>query len=119
MSSIDLYADENKPVVHFYSTTYRVSISRPAEVLTRDIPFVYVEVDYLDMISIDRSRTNWSGQRLGNLDIVTDNRSVNSLMQEIYEWLVEWELAEWKAIGPEDSELFATEKLLSCPKVEL
>jgi hypothetical protein len=30
---------------------------------------------------------------------------------EVYGYLVEWELAEWRQIGPEDSEIFATKKL--------
>jgi hypothetical protein len=114
---IDLYADENRPLVRLASTTYRVSIPRPAEVRTQDIPFVYVEVDYLDMISIDRRYTNWDGLR--GMDLIEDNRSVNSLLVEIYAWLVEWELAEWRRIGPEDSELFATSKLIEVGKLEL
>ena len=116
---IDLYSDECKPVAQFYSTMYRVSIPRPAEYPTGEIPFVHVEVDYLGMVTIDRDRTFWSGTRLRTLDIVNDNRSVNSLLQEIYDWLVEWELAEWRAIGPEDSELFATEKLMSTERAQL
>lgn len=30
----------------------------------------------------------------------------------VWEWLAEWELVELKPIGPEDSEYFATDKLL-------
>lgn len=117
MAEIDLYADENAPLIQFYSSIYRVTIPRPAEFPTGEIPFVYVEVDNFGMISVDQRQTYWSGTRLRTLDIVDDNRAVNSLLVEIHNWLVEWELAEWKAIGPEDSELFATEKLLTAKRM--
>jgi len=34
-----------------------------------------------------------------------------NIEREIYEWLSEWELVKLVAIGPEDSEYFATDKL--------
>jgi hypothetical protein len=70
-------------------------------------PFVYVEVDEYGMVNIQSHRTVWFGARPD-----THNRITHSIYKEIYEWLVEWEFAEWKRIGPEDSELFATEKLV-------
>jgi hypothetical protein len=33
-------------------------------------------------------------------------------LNEVWEWLVEWELIELRSIGPEDSEYFATDKLM-------
>jgi hypothetical protein len=97
---VDLYADENEPVVKDWATIYTLLVLRSLD-QTRGHICVYVEVDNeYGLISLS-NHTVWFG------------RSVNSheTRMEIYEWLVEWELAEWKAIGPEDSELFATEKL--------
>jgi hypothetical protein len=107
---LDLYADENEPEVGFVHKTYRVKVpmKRSMELPTNWLPFVYVEVDEYGMINIDRNHTMWFGDRLTQVDA---SKSVSQMYKEIYGWLVEWELARWIPIGPEDSELFATKKL--------
>lgn len=45
--------------------------------------------------------------------IGTHGNLTNAQRIEIYDLLVEDELAVWRAIGPEDSELFATDKFLA------
>lgn len=109
MDDFDLYADENEPYTHLSHSVYGLRLPYPAKFPTDVQPFVYVEVDTYGFINIDRSRTRWFGDSLTNVDA---SKSVHAIEKEIYEWLVEWELAEWKSIGPEDRELFATEKLV-------
>lgn len=106
--AFDLYADENEPFCFTSHTTYGLRLPHPAKFKTGEQPYVYVDVDTYGMVNIDRYRTRWFG-----VDLLDSHgsRSVHSLEKEIYEWLVEWELAEWKSIGPEDRELFATKKL--------
>jgi hypothetical protein len=95
---MDIYAPENEPEIHEWATVYLVKIPFKPTHPTRTA--VYVEVDEYGVISIHPYAV-WSGHK----------PKTHQQLMEIYEWLVEWELAEWKAIGPEDSELFATEKL--------
>lgn len=99
---IDLYADENKPVCKKTHDVYRITLPHEIRmsVPTRDIPWIYVLVDEYGMISIDDASTRWPLKD----SVLVDKR-------EIYEYLIEWELAEWRAIGQEDHELFATKLL--------
>lgn len=94
----DLYADENEPVSEFYATVYRVKFPRPGEFNY----WIYIEVDQYGMLIL-QDHTFFCGKTFRNM-----SRNERS---EVYEFLVEWELAEWKQIGPEDRELFATERL--------
>lgn len=97
--TLDLYADENKPQTRLYYHVWRVEL--PFEVRsqykTSELPFIYVSVCTDGLVSIEPN-TSWPGLS------VTDHAK----RHEIYEYLVEWELAVWRRIGPEDSELFAT-----------
>lgn len=63
--------------------------------------FIEVETDGLAYI---QPHSAWKLRSFKNLD--HDER------MEVYEFLTEWEFLEWKRVGPEDSELFATEKLI-------
>lgn len=99
---IELYADENEPKVNFTERVYRVSFPRPTEVKSSDAYALYVGVDNYGMIAI-HPHSYWFGMNVDQLKF--EER------QEIYEFLIEWELAVWRKIGPEDSELFATTKL--------
>lgn len=105
MTEFDLYADENKPEANLFSMVYRVELPRDLRVRFKagELPFVYVAVDNYGMTSIEPP-TLWFGESFDNL---TYERK-----QEVYEWLIEWEFAEWLKVGPEDRELFATEKLV-------
>ena len=99
--SIDLSADINAPESRLIGTTYCLTIPRSMEIQTRMIPYVYIEVDKYGVIGIDHYRTVWFGHNIHD----------ESMRREIIEWLIEWEYAEWRDIGPEDRELFATSKL--------
>lgn len=102
--TVDLYADENEPKFEEVGTVYYVGFPRPSEIDRPNSYFLYVEVDNWDMVNI-QGHSVWAGQNFKNL--TWDQRT------EVYSLLVEWELCEWKSIGPEDRELFATEKLRS------
>jgi hypothetical protein len=107
--SFDLYSDGNEPEAHFVYTTYIVRLSRNANRKSDEMAFVYVEVDQYGLLNLNEYRTIWFDDKLTHVDA---GRSVHELRKQIYDWLVEWEFAEWKRIGPEDSELFATAKLI-------
>jgi len=104
MADIDLWDAENEPVFSEVWTTYLVKLPHNTSRKSDEMVFVYVEVDQYGLVSLDRQHTIWFGEKY--------SMSSHELARSIYEWLVEWEFAEWKAIGPEDSELFATEKLV-------
>lgn len=96
---IDLYADENEPVSEWIGNIYSVKLLHGDRENRYNI---YVEVDEYGQISI-QDHTFFLGK---------DFRSMSwEERREVYSVLVEWELAEWRSIGPEDSELFATKKL--------
>lgn len=97
----DIYADEYEPIVNQHSRIYRIVIPKWDERRSIDNGFVYVEVDNYGIISIQEKCTTWFGEDI----------SQPSVRRDITSWLVEWELAEWKQIGSEDSELFATDRL--------
>jgi hypothetical protein len=98
----DLYDDENEPVVDETARVYHLALDRHRTGFRNWIT-VLISVDNYEMIHIDQG--HWFGEKI---DITNHTQ-----MLEIYEWLVEWDYAEWKKIGPEDSELFATERLLA------
>jgi hypothetical protein len=104
----DLWADENEPTAKYAYTTYRLSVPKPSEMKTSEVPFVYVEVDEYGVVSINTRYSVWFGEKFDQ----NFSASSHHLYNEIYEWLVEWDLAEWKKIGPDDKELFATAKLV-------
>lgn len=110
--AIDLYADKNEPVTEYQYTVYKVMLPYSARMTMRTNiqPYAYIGVDAYGMISIE-SYTIWFGKHLK--DLTWDER------KEIYDWLVEWEIAEWKAIGPEDSELFITKPFAKAHNLEL
>jgi hypothetical protein len=100
-TTIDLWAEENAPIVNEVATVYSLRIPRDLTRRTSDSANVYVEVDQYGMMNI-HTGTYWFRR---------DWKQDYSIQREIMDWLVEWEYAEWRQIGPEDSELFATEKL--------
>jgi len=102
-TEFDIYADENKPAVKFYGHIWLI---HPPDKTTprkwNDRFRLYVHVESDGLIGLE-SHTHWFGKHYDDTDYPD--------RQEIYEYLVEWELAEWRRIGPEDSELFATKLL--------
>jgi hypothetical protein len=101
---LDLYDDRYEPVATYNQTIYRVTIpqAQHSGIKTRDIPFAYIGVDIYGLIEI--MSYAWDGE-------YSSHGVSNRVHTEIFKWLVEWELAEWRSIGPEDSDLFATSKL--------
>ena len=105
---IDLWDDNNEPIVRFNQAVYYVGL--PSEVQmtmpTNEIPYVYVGVDKYGLVEL--VNFNWFGQYSRNVD----STKQGGIRREIYQWLEEWEIIESRRIGPEDSEWFATKKLL-------
>lgn len=100
MPEFNLYADENAPQAAQSAVVYRVSLDTdktPRELFTS----VMVGVDNYDLVHIDSGR--WMGQTIDSTN--------HTQVREILDWLIEWEYAEWRSIGPEDSEVFALDKL--------
>jgi hypothetical protein len=93
-AEVDLW--EVEPVVNFAWHTWNIRIPE-----VRDMR-LYIEVEESGMIQLN-SYSFFNGKK--EADMSFDER------REVYEYLCEWELAVWRRIGPEDSELFATEKL--------
>ena len=90
----EIWNDDQKPVVHEHGKIYW--IRTPDH---KHGAFVEVELES-GMVGIS---TSWG---FGDPNAKEWQRN-----REAMDWLVEWELAEWKNIGPEDAELFATKKL--------
>lgn len=99
----DIYNDEYEPEPYHHSVIYRVEFPRDKMPQASWAPYrIYVEIDNYDQASLSKY-TYWFGKRLEDMSYEEQ--------REIMDYLVEWELLEWKRIGPEDSELFATDKL--------
>jgi hypothetical protein len=105
---LNVFADEYEPISKQAYVTYvvKVPIQKIGKAAFQPI-VLYVIVRDDGLIEID-GKSYWFGKH--SIDMTYDEK------QEIYEYLTEWEYCEWKAIGPEDSELFATDKLLEVAK---
>jgi hypothetical protein len=95
---------EIEPDVQRVWVTHHVHIpwNRRSEFKTGNHYSIYVDVEESGLIQLNET-TWWNGKRADKLTY--EER------REVYEFLIEWELASWRAIGPEDSELFALKKL--------
>ena len=115
---LDIYADENEPKSYSIGVIrqYRVEIPNQhynfyAVLSVREDN--YAEIDGIKFDGVAGPKTG--GFRLSD----PNDKAAWDLQQEVWGWLMEWELVELKAIGPEDSEYFATEKLTNSePYVE-
>jgi hypothetical protein len=105
----DLWAEENAPEVFYNATVYcvRYPFHIRRTLPTKVLPFVYLEVDPYGMVDV-RSY-HWFG--------ATSSEGKDwRIQKEIFSYLQEWEYIQSIRIGPEDSEWFATDKLLSLPQ---
>ena len=105
MTEFQLFADGNEPDAKQTAVVYRVMLDTtktPRELYTN----VGVGVDNYSLVHIDGGQ--WLGQRIDTTN--------HTQVREILDWLIEWEYAEWRRIGPEDSEVFALDKLTESPK---
>lgn len=93
-----------EPYVKQTSVVYIVRNPRPAEIKWDDGYTLYVECDITDGLVNIQAHSHFLGKSFKNME--------HSEKMEVYSFLTEWELCEWQKIGPEDSELFATQKLL-------
>jgi hypothetical protein len=108
---IDLWLDKHEPVVKPAWRTFCIRI-----------PNLFGTVIYLDVDDNDYSDPPWETQSLYMIQGFNERISswfgkrVDKMTyderKEIWEWLTEWELVVLRKIGPEDSEYFATDKLL-------
>lgn len=104
------FIDRNfEPVARYISTSYTIQLSRDAirELRYKDCPFIIVSVDSFGMVDI--TKYSWFGEH-------SDSGKKHSIVKEIIDWLVEWELVQIRQIGPEDADWFATEKLINTPQ---
>jgi len=107
---IDIYADIVKPEAKLLSHVYTVIPAYPFSTKIR----VSVRVYQDGLVNLDRySWFGKSGPKHGGYRLSDPkDKEIWDTNQEVYAWLSEWEFIELKRIGPEDSEWFATEKLI-------
>lgn len=98
-----IYEEENKPHVEESCRIYSVRFPRPTEVKRDEVYWLYVSVDEYDYAEI-MGYSSFGGKSYKNMDF--EDR------KEVHDFLIEWEILEWRRIGPEDSELFATKEFL-------
>ena len=103
--NFNLYDDANEPAASQTAVVYRVALdtTKTPRVLFTS---VFVAVDNYSLVQIDSGM--WMGEKIDT----TNHKQV----REILDWLIEWEYATWRPIGPEDSEVFALDKLTGSPK---
>lgn len=103
---LEIFDDALEPVPVEWSTTYLIHLPdsfRSKVPQVNFVPFtIYVDVMEDGLLTLNH-HTVWYGKTIK--DMKWDEE------KEILDYLIEWELARWVRIGPEDSEVFATEKL--------
>jgi hypothetical protein len=104
-TDLNYFALENFPKIFTVSTVYLVRFPRPAEVHSNESYSLYIEIDEYDYLVGIQPHSNFFGKKYGDMD--HDEKRI------VWDWLMEMELLEWRRIGPEDSELFATKRLTS------
>lgn len=97
---ISLYADENAPTIQQCGIVYRLQTPHP---IYREGVNISIHVDDMGFIN---EIVGWFAGKL--VRSMTHDEQL-----EVYKYLVEWELAALRAIGPEDYDYFATKKLSS------
>jgi hypothetical protein len=115
---IELDKPEGEPQFSFSREIIYVNLphgtrQRLPRVLDNPIHLI-IGIDSYGQISIEQG-TVWYGKKYQGA-MSGDDMKNPALIQyddrrEIYDWLIYWEYAEWRRIGPEDSELFVTKKL--------
>src|SRR5580765_8574595 len=115
---IELDKPEGEPQFSFAREIIYVSLphsTRQQFTRSADNPIhLIIGIDSYGQIGIEEG-TRWYGKKYQGA-MNSDDMKNPALIQaedrkEIYDWLIEWEYAEWRRIGPEDSELFVTIKL--------
>lgn len=109
MDDEKVWDEKYRPVPAYNATVYTLQFSRDAvrELNGEDCPFIHVSVDMFGMLSI--IRYSWFGE-------YSTKGHKWSVAREILDWMVEWDLAQMRQISPDESDWFATEKLLSTPQ---
>lgn len=122
--SVDIYTDEMEPYVQIDSV--RVKVILPA-VTVGDLNITLeqrtawavleIELGLGDPHLVHLAHWHWFGVASPKPAIYnSENWHLLDVRKEVYEWLVEWDLIRLQAIGPEDAEYFATDKLLELTK---
>jgi hypothetical protein len=103
----DALDNENKPIVKHSHITFCVILPREAAIKLPGSVYnpytIYLDVDDLGGVSLG-SRTYWYGKRVEDMEWEEQ--------MEVFDFLAEWELIKSVQVGPEDSEWFATDKLV-------
>lgn len=108
-SLLDPTNDKNKPklVAHVYTlgisipdlrAGYRINVQ-----LTVDMSG-YCQITHFNWFGIQSS----TGRPVDLTDVI--QKRAYLAHNEVRDWLIEWELLRWLPIGPEDAELFVTDK---------
>jgi hypothetical protein len=111
----DLFADDKEPILRGISKIYHLVYPHDKARTTFASPvWADVEVDSDGYCELrDWKYFEQRPKRSGGYNLSdAEDAAKWEAMREVWSWLSEWELVELKPIGPEDSEYFATEKLL-------
>lgn len=107
---------EMEPVVFEYRAFF-IRLRNPLEPRVRDHHTnCYLLVDdtnYCQMLNWHNSGKSDPNRPYSGSE---EDRELLNLERDVWDWLEAWELVELRPIGPEDSEYFATDKLLNGPK---
>jgi hypothetical protein len=108
----DLFSVENKPEAKEFYTTYTIKIPSQSNWLVMDRCNVTLAIYKDGLVNIERFSWFRIVGPMTDANKPAGHREASiAAQQEIWEWLVEWELVRLIPIGPEDSEYFATSKL--------
>ncbi len=113
----NIYEDGHEPEVGLYSETYIIRVPEHK----------YTHWARLEIEIENDGYANLESWRWGDFRSVRgpgagyrfpEDRERYDAMQEVYEWLREWDIIELRRIGPDDSEYFATDEFLEAARKE-
>jgi hypothetical protein len=112
--NVDIFADDKEPRLAGISKTYHVLYPDKAPTRFASPVWADIEVDEHGYCELrDWKYFEQRPKRTGGYNLTDAEDSDKwEAMRQVWSWLAEWDLVELKPIGPEDSEYFATDKLL-------
>lgn len=113
---VDWYAKDMEPEKFEYKLFY-IRMPKVCERKTGDTVSCHLKVDQYGYCEL----LDWYnfGKRDPHEPYNSETMHLRDAEIDVWEWLAEWELVELRPIGPEDSEYFATEKLIPEDKVKI
>lgn len=110
-----LYDDEMEPKHGHWAELYYVRLPDKSSTWARVrlAAQAWIAVHYDGYCELHRWHWFGKSNKQGGLNLSNqEDAEIYEAEQEVWNWLQEWGLVELKPIGPEDSEYFATEKLV-------